>query len=340
QRQNSDSNKRVQDLETQFDRARLQIEERSDKDLTAAELSAQRRVDRANENSDHALSAQAESYKNLMARQSAETTSRANSLKKQIGELRNSEDSSLISPAASNAIYKQAATMHQKSLDAETDRNRRALDGMRDRYEEAHEDLLKTNQYEKTKTEAEHAAAMSSAQAVFNAHIFDTEANKDDALKAQRIDHDRELDHIKRDQARVLVEQRQRYEDVLQAQGQVAAGRVAGIRQDADFALRVQQRMFNQRMSEVSRGFEKRLGEQKEEFQYELAQTKGESERALLEANRQHRTDMENQAKDYEQRLAQAEMTHEEKQRSLAQNYEEQMEALKATNTRLARQKA
>ncbi|MCC7440737.1 MAG: hypothetical protein IT285_03830 [Bdellovibrionales bacterium] len=340
QRQNQESQDRVTDLQRNFERAKEQVELRSEKDLASAQISAARRLDRANEARDASLSAQATTYKELMARQGEEARSRESVLKKQVNELKTSEDSSLVSPSAANAIHRQVAGGYQKSLEAETARNRRAVEQMRDTYQDRHESLLTSSRVEKTKMANEHASSVSAERAVFMDHIYDTETSKEDAIKSSRLDHDSELDKMKRAQARILAEQRRRYEDILEAANQGSSTRIAAVRQEAEFNAKVSQRQYNQRMTEVIRQFGKQLESQKDEFQLEIAGVKDEANRALLEAQRQHRTDMEAQSRDYEQRLAQAEMTSQEKQRSLAQNYEEQLDSMKAANARTARQKA
>jgi DNA-binding ferritin-like protein len=133
----------------------------------------------------------------------------------------------------------------------------------------------------------------------------------------------------------MLERQRRQYEEILQTMKNDATTKQQALRQDLEFASKMQQREFATNQNQLIRDYEKRIGEQKTEYDQIISDLKNQTEQLTRENDKKNRQLLEEQARGYEQRLSQLEFQHKERERYVSQGFEDQMDKLKATNALL-----
>src|SRR6185437_14178465 len=129
-----------------------------------------------------------------------------------------SDDPSVISPAAEQAVRKSVLHEYAKSMAADHNRSQNSVDSIQRSYSRRLKDTVVSDQDRENDIQRQNAADRNAERTELLGHIEDTEFRKKQALKNQELDHERETDSMNRHYAVQLDGQRREYEDILAAQ--------------------------------------------------------------------------------------------------------------------------
>ncbi|MBC7690781.1 MAG: hypothetical protein H7222_03360 [Methylotenera sp.] len=298
------------------------------------------RLGAVNERSNKALTEQAHTYQQTLARNHQEDNEKINSLQQNINTLKTTDQVALISPAVENAIRKNVSDSYEVTLAAERERNATGYENLKTNAALRFRDQVSESATKETAMSRESALEQQRLRSELNGAIRDTEMNRDATLKEQDSSHSREIDATHRNNSEVMGQMRRRYEEIIQTHQDESRTKVATLRQEAEFNSRMTHRAFSTQQNELIREYEKKLTEQKALSTSDMNELKGQMDVAVRDSERKQKSALDEQARTYEQRIAQLDLQQKEHERVLTRNHDEELEKVKRSNALLISKKS
>lgn len=339
-RQNTEHHLEKKDIQDTFMRDREQLNLRHNKDNLQAEKNLESRLTDANLTMADALEKQAIAYQDTINRNRESDATRIKTLEKSLQTATTSEDTNVISPAAEAAVRKSVVNQYEKTQAQDQVRNRDTIDSIQRAYVQRMQDAIAVEQAKTTNVAREAAHAQSEDRAKFLEHAKEADYMHQTDTLNREASHDKESDNMTRGYSSMLMRQRQEFDNMLSASRDDSATKIAALRQQADFDLKMAQRSFNVQQNELIRGYDKKLADQKADYESRLENLKTSTAQDLREGERKNRMALEEMQRSYEQRLTQVEQQHKERERYLTQNSEEELEKVRRSNALLIQKKS
>ncbi len=320
------------------DRSELVYQQNRDKEQTRASHESQLRG--ANEAREVALQNQAKAYQETIAQSRTTNEDKIKILEENIQRRSTSADASLVSPAAEAGIRATVQGEYEKTFEQERERNKGFLDGVHRGYSDRLQDTIVAGETKQAQLHQELTTEQHRSRKDLLQHIQDGEFTRNNTLRNQEQDHQREAQNMNRSYALMLERQRKQYEEIIAAQKSDSSTRLQSQRQEAEFANRVAQREYAANQNELIRDYEKRLTDQKLLQDDQLNDLRQVTDRSIRERERKERANLEEQARSYEQRISQLEVQQKERERYLTQHYQDEIDRTRRSNDLLAKKKS
>ncbi|MEK6580633.1 MAG: hypothetical protein AABZ55_15525, partial [Bdellovibrionota bacterium] len=337
--QNSESLQRIQDMAKNQERNQQQLFEQNQHDRKLHDAAYEAQAEKAEITRESALAKQASQYQEAFKRQKDTDATELRRLQQSIQDLNTSERPSSISPTAENAIRKSMIREYEKTMDAEKDRNRRALAGTHENQTNRYQDLVQDKESREATLQRDHAFETQQQKQELMGHIGDLELSRNIERRNSEADQSREVDNIRRSYENMLNRQRREYEDILEKSRIDSQNKFSAYRQDTEFAMKMAHRDFNAKESNMVREYERKSETEKLALMDQIQAAKEEAQKVTQESNRQIRQVLDETTRSYEQRMKQLEAQHKERERFLSQNFEDEMEKMKRSYALLLQKK-
>ena len=316
------------DTEKSFDRANHSFQRQLQQDREYNNQRQEEVLKNVNEVSERARIKQADAFRTTLENQRNDTDNEINHLQHELTKVKSTDDVTLLSPAAEGAIRKSVIREYEKLFKEESERTKRFTDGVRTRATDELQALDQKHQSqvfsEKRRTELERHSDRNQ----FNRSMMETEERTQAILRAQQEMQNRELDRRERGTARVMADQRRKYEDIVETTGIEAKATVQSVRQDAEFEKNSIRRKMAQDRDEIIRRYERELEIQKENYESAMAQKRNEFDKTLNEQKRESSNLLETTTKTFEHQIKTMRQQYEERERFLVDSYEDRIEKI------------
>lgn len=337
---NEENHREKKDLEATYGKDRAQQETRILREREIARNTLDSQLQKASEDRDEALHNQAKAYQDTMQRQRSANQEEVRRLERSIAHAASSEDASVVSPAAEAAIRKTVRNQYEKTLNAESNRHRGAVDSMQQEYVRRLDEAAREREISESGMRRQYLTEKKLEQDQFLAHIQNVEYTKEEAMRHKDYESAKTTALTNRTYATILESQRREFNNTVQAIKDEAGFRMAASRQEHQFELENARRDFLTKQNELIRTYDKRLMDQKRELETKIADLTSERQLAIRDAERKTKLALEEQKLSYEQRMAQAEQQSKERERYLTENFEEQLEKVRRSNALLIKKKS
>lgn len=326
-------------LEKVFNKDRDQWALQSKRDQEQARLHTENALTTAAREREKLLENQARSYQDSMSRQKQSQDETIDRLQNELTYRKTSNDPKAISPAAEAALRDSITGNYEKTLGAERDRHGKAIDSLQTEYagrvksanDEKDATVTAMHQRNTQETQLERSRFLN--------HIQETEYLRDEALRNKDYENQRGTDHLNRNYASTLNQQKRQFDESYNAAKNDADFRINSLRQQYDFEAKMKQREFNSAQSALIREYDQKAYEQKQSYEAVIADLKNQGQVLAREAERNTKKALEEQRQSYEQRIAQSEAQRKEREQYLTDNFNEQLERVKRSHALLAQKK-
>ncbi len=339
-RQNLDAHLRVRDLEESFNRNHSQMEQQINRDRDYSRHTLETSLQRASEDRERALINQARAYQETISRNASVAQTNQKELERELFKRKNSEDTSLVSPAAEDAIRKSALYGVEKEIKAAEMRDDARADSMYRRFQAENQETQLDNQSNLNQVHLKHTADDNSNRRQLMQTLENAEFEKKQAMKSATESHEHQVETLSKRTSSTIEGQRRYYEDMLQTQKLDAQGKSQEMRQKFDFEAKMAKRESIAGQNDMMREYERKLSDLQTEQKTRLNDAKEETDRIVRDNERTHKLAIDQQAKNYEHRIAQLEFTAKEREKYSAQVHAEQLEKAKHVNAELIKKKS
>jgi|GEM_PF-3211485 len=309
-------------------------------DKQNAEAAAEARAVAATQQREEALQKQGEAYQTVLRLKAEANDSKTNRLQNRLTESETSGDVSLVSPHVEATIRNQIIREYEKTSGAERESNQRAFSQARENSLEKIRDISQEKDASRTHDVSEQIAQRHVDQTQFNNYISDTEYAKNQAIFSAHQDNDQMSSHLQKTYTGSLSQQKREFDEVASAQKTDSDARIAALRQESEFQIKMQSREASTRDSELIRNYDKKLTDQKVELGTQIDELKAQMQTQVRDIERRSRLDLENQGRSYEQKIAQLEYQHKERERLIAANHEDELDKVRKSNALLIQRRS
>jgi hypothetical protein len=328
------------DLASRYAKTHEELERQVKVDKLRAQEQLESSLHVASEQRAQALENQALAYQDTIASSRVMDEAKIKTIEKELLTKNSATDATEITPAVENAVRRTVVKQYEKNLNAETDRNKRTVDTMQQSYSNRLVASEADASHVLTKHEQQNQSERHQDQARFLDAMNDTELQKNESLRRNAEDHDRQTDNLTRTFSNMNVRQREEYESLLQSLREDTASKVSAIRQESEFASKTAQRAFSAKQNELIREYEKKLADQKTNFDARTDEIRSQSQQVIRDTERRGKTALDDQARGYEQRLTQFQAQQKEHERTVTQNYEDELEKVRRSNALIQQKKS
>jgi hypothetical protein len=334
-RMGQEHRREMQDTSATFQRDREAYVRQAEHEEDRLRESGSRQLQESNHQRELALEKQAKAYQQTIDQNRIADETRIRTLEKALVTHETTEDPNLISPAAEASVRRSLGREYQDNFEAERARNARSEDSIRRSYNERLRDTIADADSQATRLRLEHATDRQDERTTFLAAIDETQHLAQRDRLSLESEQDRQLESLTRTYEEAVKKQQRQTEDQLAIVRNDTNARLATMRQEHEFEMKMAQRAFSTRQNELIREYEKKLTDQRLETDSLVASVKEETQKQLREAERQQRAALEDQARSYEHRIAQMEFQQKERERFLAQSHEDTLDKVKRSHAAL-----
>lgn len=341
-RQNEENRTLIQDVTDAFQNAHDQTKSHNKMDMEKMQTRLEDRMTQANLEKGEALEGQAKTFNESLKNVKQAHDEQLGLIQKE--KVANGIDrgptSMDVTPAAEAALRKTYMKEYEKNLAAEQDRHARQTDSIQTEYAYRLQSAQGKSQTEQTLMARQSASERQQDKTQFLDYVDDKTVENNIKIRNQEDAHNREVDVLSRNNAKLLDRQRREYEEILQAHRYDSSAKIAAARQQGEYNYRTLQREMSIKENEMVRDYTKRLADQKAEYDAKMEEVKLVSDQAVRETEKKTRVALDEQERYHEQRIAQLEASHKERERYITQVYQDDVEKVKRSNALLAQKKS
>jgi len=339
QQQMLDSHQKLKEAEGSFSTEIKNMKKMRAQENDSIQAAHSSRMEAAHKSREDALEAQSKSARDTLNRQRKADEEKINDLQKQLTRQRAPDDSSNISPAAEAVVRKNIVKHYDKSLQAEIDRNREALERVNITNTERQRAMRDDKEEALTVANRENAAQRTNERSLFINQLHESETDKKLALNQMDQQHLRGSEKLTRNYSILLERQRRDYENVIADLKAESTTKLQTERQENSFKMKLLQRAASERQSEVAHEYQRQLADQKVDYDFKIDELKNQARMDLKDAEKRTKQALEDQSKSYEQRIAQLESQAKERERYLSQAHQDELDKVRRSNALLLQKK-
>ncbi|MGK5082154.1 hypothetical protein WDW37_02530 [Bdellovibrionota bacterium FG-1] len=328
----NENHEQQKDIISRYEKSNLDLESRMKNDRVKAQDQLETALTGVNEQRHVALQNQAKVFRESTEASNITANDKVQRLEKELQRKATVQDTSEVTPAVENAVRKSITKEYDKTMNAETERSRRALEQMRNNYSDRMHTTDEEHTQVLTKQERDNLLTRQQEIGRFREHASAVELEKEEAIRNRDYDHSRETEGMNRSFSQMNQRQRNEFETMIQAVRDDAATKMGAFRQEADFQSKMAHRNFASKQNETIREYDKKIADQKIDYDERIDELRSQLQLTQREGERKVRTGLEDQSRQYEQRIAQLLAQHEEKERSMTQNFQEEIEKVRRSH--------
>jgi len=338
--QNAENYRGIKDLQNEFNRQREENTLTRQTEKMRNDKQTEFLVNKGSDEKSKALQDQAAQFQQTLGSQDKNNKEQVQQLQQALHEQKTTEDFATVSPWIEAKLRNRLVEDYNKTLDAETDKNKVATDHLRQTYYDKYNEAIQDFRNKETKNHEDKNRELIFQKNRFLDSVSEAGFQSDARMRHQVQDQEKERDSLFRQFNNVVDRQKQDYEELLSNFQVSSENKYMDLLQRSDSELRTALRTANGKQTDLIRDYEKKLSDQKTEYEFELENQKVEFQSEVRNLDRKSKSDLEAMSKSYEQRIAQLDAQNKERERSVAQTYQDDLDRTRRSYELLSKKKS
>jgi hypothetical protein len=319
-------------LKAEYQRDVDSREERLESEKKRSETVLTRQANDAAQGREEALERQRQAFQNTLSRERERSGERISRLSEQLSFKETTDDVREISPAAEESVRKAVGGEYEKKFEADHARDRATLAGIERSYGRRLGEELRELENRSTSKLRDAQEEFQGQRSELLDRVNSHELQLARSAATQELRHERQRELLIRNHSEALVQQKRRYEELLENARGDGLHRLKLTQREHQENLQAARQSFNAQRNALIQEYEKRLADQKADHEVQLARTREELGRAVRDAERNGKHAIDGLTKEYESRLSAQEAQLKERERVSVARLEDQLERMRRSH--------